>query len=323
MNAIKKLTLVLVMTLIMTVIAFAQPVRIVTTGGMSGAFVDMIVANILIEMGYDVEGPIRMKTAVRYTALATGDADITTQGWYPLHSKYKEQYGKSLQLVGKIFSGGNDGFVIDKATADKYGITSLSDFANPEIAKLFDTDNNGKANFVGCPAGWSCNDLAKAIFEELGIAGNIDYQAGEYDPSIADVIARYKNGQPVFYYMWTPNYVASAIPLGTESVWLNSKYNTSGGSAETKDEWGCVTNPCYLVVVNDVVAVVNPVFAKENARVIKLLEQLQIPIADIVALAGKVYNESLSKDDVNELAKAWIANNRETVDEWLSNVGND
>ena len=323
MNTIKKLALALVMTLIMTVMTFAQPVRIVTTGGMSGAFVDMIVANILIEMGYDVEGPIRMKTAVRYTALATGDADITTQGWYPLHSKYKEQYGKSLQLVGKILSGGNDGFVIDKATADKYGITSLSDFANPEIAKLFDTDNNGKANFVGCPDGWSCNDLAKAIFEELGIGGNIDYQEGAYDPSIADVIARYKNGQSVFYYMWTPNYVASAIPLGTESVWLNSKYNTSGGSAVTKDEWGCVTNPCYLVVVNDVVAVVNPVFAKDNARVIKLLEQLLIPIADIVALAGKVYNESLSKDDVNELAKAWIANNRETVDKWLSNVGNN
>ena len=210
-------------------------------------------------------------------------------------------------------------FLCVDPTSAAYGMKKLADNFGYEMY----TDNNGKANFVGCPAGWSCNDLAKAIFEELGIAGNIDYQAGEYDPSIADVIARYKNGQPVFYYMWTPNYVASAIPLGTESVWLNSKYNTSGGSAETKDEWGCVTNPCYLVVVNDVVAVVNPVFAKENARVIKLLEQLQIPIADIVALAGKVYNESLSKDDVNELAKAWIANNRETVDQWLSNVGND
>jgi len=49
-------------------------------------------------------------------------------------------------VIGPTVAGAAQGYLIDKKTSDKYGITNLEQFKDPKIAKLFDTNGNGKAN---------------------------------------------------------------------------------------------------------------------------------------------------------------------------------
>lgn len=43
--------------------------------------------------------------------------------------------------------------MIDKKTAEQYHITSIDQLKDPQIAKLFDTNNDGKADLTGCTPG--------------------------------------------------------------------------------------------------------------------------------------------------------------------------
>lgn len=47
------------------------------------------------------------------------------------------------------------GYLIDKKTADEYKITHISQLSDPKLAKLFDSNGDGKADLVGASAGWA------------------------------------------------------------------------------------------------------------------------------------------------------------------------
>lgn len=55
-----------------------------------------------------------------------------------------------------ILKAWRQGYLIDKKTADKYHITNIEQLKDPKIAKLFDANNDGKADLTGCNPGWGC-----------------------------------------------------------------------------------------------------------------------------------------------------------------------
>src|SRR5690606_16688983 len=150
-----------------------------------------------------------------------------------------------------VTAGALQGFLIDKATSDEYGITSLADFADPEIAALFDTDGDGKADLTGCDAGWGCEGAVNTILAEQGLEDMITHVQGTYSLLMAATIARYQRGEPIFFYTWTPNWTVADLQLGEDVVWI-----TVPGSETTEDVPGCVENPCAMGFVgNDIRAV--------------------------------------------------------------------
>ena len=119
------------------------------------------VYRLLIELlGYPVEGPVTMENAEFYAAAAAGEVDLWANGWFPLHDSLLEEFGGeegSLERVGtQVDDGALQGYFIDAATAEAHGIANLGDLADPAVAALFDRDGDGRADLVGCNAGWSC-----------------------------------------------------------------------------------------------------------------------------------------------------------------------
>ncbi|MCQ4504704.1 proline/glycine betaine ABC transporter substrate-binding protein ProX, partial [Vibrio parahaemolyticus] len=53
-------------------------------------------------------------------------------------------------------SGAAQGYLIDKNTAEKYGITNIGQLKDPKLAKLFYANGDGKADLTGCNPGWGC-----------------------------------------------------------------------------------------------------------------------------------------------------------------------
>ncbi len=42
---------------------------------------------------------------------------------------------------------------------------------------------------------------------------------------MADVVAKYKNGNPVLFYTWTSNWTVGALKLGQDVVWIEVAYS--------------------------------------------------------------------------------------------------
>ena len=68
---------------------------------------------------------------------------------------------KPVGYVAK--SGGLQGYLIDKKTADKFNIKSVMDIKNH--AKEFDANGDGKADMVACHPGWGCEKIISRHFE--------------------------------------------------------------------------------------------------------------------------------------------------------------
>lgn len=106
-------------------------------------------------LGYAVEAPRETEYAGILLGLAYGEGDFTVHVWDKLHDDFYQQVGGDEALVkaGEIIPGVLQGYLIDRATAETHGITSLEDLRDPEVAALFDADGDGRADLTGCNPG--------------------------------------------------------------------------------------------------------------------------------------------------------------------------
>jgi glycine betaine/proline transport system substrate-binding protein len=282
----------------------------------TGFFQAAVFETLLSELGYDVELIGDLPAETFYPALAQGDVDLWANGWFPLHQTFLESdvVAGQVEPVGyQVRAGALQGFLVDKATADEYGITSITDFEDPEIAALFDTDGDGLADLTGCDAGWGCEGAINTILAEQELEDNITHVQGTYSLLMADTIARYQRGEPIFFYTWTPNWTVAELALGEDVVWI-----TVPGAETTPDVPGCVENPCAMGFVgNDIRAVANTEFLENNPAAHTLLEQVEIPLEDIAAENTLLLEGEDSAEDIERHAAEWIEENSDLVEGWL------
>lgn len=284
----------------------------------TGWFQAAIYENLLTELGYEVEDIGTIDNAAFYTSAAQGDVDMWVNGWFPIHDTYVEddQVAGKVQLVGyQVEAGALQGYLVDKASAEELGITSLEDFQDPEIAAHFDGDGDGKADLIGCDAGWGCELVINDTLAELGLEETVTHQQGTYSALMADTIGRYQRGEPVLFYTWTPNWTVSQLKLGEDVVWIEAPIE---GASPASSVPGCVVDPCVMGFdASDIRAVANTEFLDAHPDVATLLEQVEIPLNDIAEQNQKMVDGEDSDEDIARHASEWIETNRSQIDSWL------
>jgi len=279
------------------------------------------------ELGYSVSDPLTMGTWDFYFSAAKGEMDLWVNGWFPSHYFDDQRVRSKLEAVGyEVKAGALQGYLIDRNSAEKYGITNLSDFSKPEIARVFDRDGNGKADLIGCNSGWFCKIVTEHHLEEYGLNPTVEVLAGEYSPLLAETIGRYKRGQSIFFYTWTPNWVIGKLIPGKDVVWLPVPFpSLPDGQQHLESDSlvasvpGCQDDPCSMgFPPSDIRVVANKDFLKNNAAVRRLAESVVIPLEDINAQNARMIDGEDDDDDIRRHAREWIHRNRGMVDNWLT-----
>ena len=302
-----------------------QTVTMARANWSSGYMQAEIYAQLIGELGYTVSDPAEheLNPNAFYPALDSGQYDLWVNGWFPTHDIYLTaetaaglEYDRSIEAVGQqVESGALQGYMIDKATADSMGITSMSQLADASVAAVFDQDGDGLADLIGCNEGWGCATIIDNHIAELGWGANVEQVSGTYGELMQGVQSRVAAGDPVLFYAWTPNWTYEELPPGDAVVWLESPaLEDDEGTTEVRGLAGCAGNPCDLGwPVNSIRAVANSEFLDDNADIRRLLEQVQIPLDDIAA-------QNAAGSDAKDAAAGWIADNRALVDIWLANA---
>lgn len=272
----------------------------------------------LRELGYKVQTPKETEYATMVLAVGFGDADFTVNAWDKLHAAFYEKAGGDANMVktGNVLPGVLQGYLIDKKTADQYNIKYITDLKKPEIAKLFDTNGDGKADMTGCNPGWGCELVIEHQMKAYGLQKSIHVNQGSYFALMADTITRFKEGKPVLYYTWIPQWVAGVMVEGRDVVWLQVPRTELPGGDNTVDTTYEGKNLGFAI--DRVEALVNREFAKKNPAAVKFLSLMQIPAADESAQNLKMQQGEKTLADIQRHTKEWIAAHQQQFDGWVA-----
>jgi glycine betaine/proline transport system substrate-binding protein len=282
-------------------------------------FQTLLVMKALERLGYDVNPIKEIEYAAGHIAIGNGDATFLADHWDPLHVDFFLKAGGDEKIFREGFysSGALQGYLIDKKTADKYGITNLSQIKDPKIAELFDSNNDGKADLAGCNPGWGCEKVIEHHLDAYGLRDTVTHNQGTYSAIIADTIARYKQGQPIFYYTWTPYWVSGALVPGKDVIWLQVPFSALPGARSDVDT-SLPDGSNYGFQANNQRIIANRKWAKANPAAAKLFSIMQVSNNDISAQNLRMRDGEKNAEDIERHANAWIQANQATFDGWIA-----
>jgi glycine betaine/proline transport system substrate-binding protein len=214
---------------------------------------------------------------------------------------------------------------VSKKHADQFGITSLDDFKRDEVKKAFDKNRDGKADLTACPPGWGCEGVISHHMDVYNLSGDINPVTASYEAGMASALAEFKNGEPIFFYTWSPNWTIFKLKPGTDVVWINvPKIMPTEAQKSAEDRMtvtgveGAVSDPVKLgFVVSDIRIVANKKFMADNPAARKFFEIFKLPLVDINEQNTRMNDGEKSQKDIERHADEWIAKNKAQWDSWL------
>ena len=304
-----------------------------------------IYKQILERAGYAVTSPSRweLAPALAYIAMADRDIDFWANSWYPGHHTWLATQLPDGSLVrhhvtvfeeGPLPRQGLQGFLITKSVAEDYGITSLQQINDsPALIKLFDADGNGKAEILGCPESWTCDDITESMIAFHGW-DNIEQTKAGYDAMIAQANDLVRLGEPVIIYTWQPSSYVAQLRPGDNVLWLtthptdvldgSNPLGLEGGEGWGQDSGfsglgaGFCTQPCQLGwEASDILVTANSDFVAENPFLDELLRLVVLNVIDISRAILAYDNSNRTENDVDRIAGDWMDAHASTVDGWL------
>ncbi|MBY6141498.1 glycine betaine/L-proline ABC transporter substrate-binding protein ProX [Leisingera daeponensis] len=268
-------------------------------------FQHMVVQLGLEALGYEVEETLEADFPAVHLAVASGDADYTFNHWKPLHNDFFDKSGGEAVMtrVNAAITGAGQGYFIDRKTAEAHGITSIGQLTDPELASLFDSDGDGRANLSGCNPGWGCELTIEDHLKAFKLRDTVQHDQGSYFAIMADTITRYNEGGAILYYTWTPNWISDVLVPGEDVVQI-------GVPSEGEFDAGFAVNDVYIVA--------NNAFLEENRAAARFFELVEIPIAAVNAAQVKLRDGENALEDFRRHARDWVSANQAEFDGWIA-----
>ncbi len=173
----------------------------VFNGWPEGEAVSILWKTVLEEKGYNVELEYADVLPV-FSALSTGDYDITLDGWLPItHQSLMEEYGDTIGDLGAW----NEEAVLTIAVNEDAPIDSLEELA--ENGDLFDN------RIVGIEPGAGLTEaVADRTIPTYGL-DSFDFQTSSTPAMLGELKAALAAGENVAVTLWRPHWAYDAFPL--------------------------------------------------------------------------------------------------------------
>lgn len=294
----------------------------------TGFFQEALVRRGLETLGYEVNKPKDLQNPIFYKSVALGDVDYWANGWFPMHeAQLPKNFAEKAEKVGYVAkAGGLGGYLVSKKEVEEFGITSLDDFKRDEVKKAFDSNGDGKADLTACPPGWGCEKVIDHHLSVYGLNDHVNPSKASYEAGMAAALGNYKDGKPVFFYTWTPNWTVFKFKPGEDVMWINvpeiKPSDAQKGSEErmtVSGVAGAVSDPVKMgFVASDIRIVANKKFLEANPAAKRFFEVFTLPLQDINEQNTRMNEGEKSEQDIERHVDDWIAKNQQTWDGWLA-----
>lgn len=292
------LALILVLSLVVPGCAEKEKHVVFGTGAWSGDLLPIYPVKILLEeeFGYTTE-IVDLAVAATWAAMAAGEVDLWMGSWQPNQEDLKEKYAATTEELGLIYGDCLQGWMVPTWVSEQYGITSVGDLKDPEIARMFDDDGDDIGDIMGCDAAWKCAAVTDEEIAGYELTGMYEQKYGAEAMMLAAIEGKMKKNEPVLFYMYTPNPFFVRFPAGESVVWLD----------DPKDFWP----------VANVYTFGNKDWIKENPKAAKLCGLIEMTEDDVGWSMAEIEARGDDQATLEAIAREWIAAHQSEVDSWV------
>jgi glycine betaine/proline transport system substrate-binding protein len=294
----------------------------------------------VIEAHLDAEvATIAAAQVALYEALDKGDnsVDIVADMWTDHLPQQMQNYvlpgSRQTIILNTTPYLGTEGIFVPAYVVEEHGVKKLEDLAKPEVAKLFDSDGNGKGELWAGAVGWESTNHTEVRGKTYGFDKTMEYTTVEQAVFLAQLKDAVDNKKPIAFYYWTPEWIHAAYKLtkleepefngyAAESAKGSERYNAEGCytfyQPSERNDWleassiSCGQPPTRVNIAH------SKALAERAPQISQFLKQ--------VTLDGDVVNQwilamEVDKTPVEQVASEWIAANKDTVEGvWLKGV---
>jgi glycine betaine/proline transport system substrate-binding protein len=320
--------------------AYAKDKVVIGEQSWTGAIAIQNIMKAVIEKYLDGEVSfLLVAEEAMYPALDKGDGsiDVVPELWSQHTTAMLNEYvlpgSKESIRLNKIPYKGTEGIFIPGYVQDQYDIRKLADLSKPEVAKIFDTDGDGKGEYWAGAVGWEATNHSMVRAKSYGFDKHFTASTVEQPVFLAQLAASYQRKEPIVFYYWTPEWIFNSYDLRM----LEEPAFDGWSSEDKKNEPlykadGCYkfyqpgNNPDWLEKssitcaqpATDVYVARSKALDERAPKIGKFLEQVTFTPEMV---NGWIYAIDQEKKDPLEVAKKWIEENKDTVEgQWLSGL---
>jgi len=255
------------------------------------------------ELGYKVKTVAIPGGPGVWEGIRAGDLFYNCETW-PSYNPSKEKYLSEYGGDGSLMHLGDTGIIgetaywvpryvvegdpsrgIPPSAPDLNSFTDLNKYKH--MFKSLESGDRG--NLIGCPvAAWLCEDQER--LDRIGV----DFYAqalGSETAHWAEMLAKYKRGEPFIAYAWAPHWIHAALDLVEVEL-------------PESEAWPDDITFKYA----------NPALVKEHPEATKVIMNARLTNEQ---QAGMIYQIDVNKRDVDEVVEEWMEANEDIWRKWL------
>ena len=253
---------------------------------------------------------------VIFEAMDTGSMHVHPEVWLPnqanLHAKFVETKGSVRMSPNGVPSF--QGMCVTKATAERTGITDISDLADPDMAKNFDTNGDGLGEVWVGASGWASTNIEKIRAKSYGYDETMELLEMDEALAMADLDAAVAKDADHVFYCYTPNHMFALYeleilnePAYDESKWVIVQPTDDPQWLEKSSApvaWDLAyLHVHYAASLED-----------SHPEAADLLSKVKLTTDQVSHMTFGLVVEKMSADDY---AMQWAKDNAELVDSWM------
>jgi glycine betaine/proline transport system substrate-binding protein len=267
-------------------------------------------------LGYDVELQNGTNSIV-FEAMDSGSMQIHPEIWMPNQQNLVDKFvnERSTVVMSENSAGAFQGMCVDKATSEQYGITSIDDLTLPEVAELIDRDGDGKGDLWIGVTGWQSTNVEKIRAKSYGYDQTMELKESDDTIAYAEMDNLVKQGKPWIGFCYGPHYAFALQDLVRleEPEHDPEKWNVAQPDQDPnwlENSEAGVAWPSLSIHVAWAKAL-----EEEYPGIANMLSNVQLTTDQ---LSGMTYALVIEKQDADEYARQWIADNEDEVLNWFT-----
>ncbi len=241
-----------------------------------------------------------------------GSVDVYTDMWMPNQQAIWDKYIDGAKSVAHNEAYlGTQGMFVPTYMADQ--IKTVEDLMKPEIAAMFDKDNNGKGEYWAGDAAWKSTKMWQVKFKDYGLNELWEPEIVSDATFKAQLKAAYAAQKPIMFYYWSPEWLHAAYDLSS----VDEPAYTEGcmDLKLDQEDWleasmfGCKHADAMVYVAH------SRSLEQRNPAVAKFLTKIKL---DPDTVNGWILRIGRDGEDPQDVAEEWVADNMDTVNSWIN-----
>ena len=245
-----------------------------------------------------------------------GDIDVHPDVWLPNQESFTKKYvdgAGTVQLNANPYEG-NQGFCVPTKFGEENKITDIADLGRPDVAKLMDSDGNGKGEmWIGAP-GWASANVNEVKVRDYSLMEFIEPIRAEEAVKTARIKDAIAKGEGYAFYCYKPHAVwyMFDVTMLSEPKFDPELYKMIQPS--DSPDWFKESKVATKDALKKVQIAWSKSLKDRSPAIAEFFERFGLEADDVSGFAHEISGKGR---EPAEVAKEWIEKNPKRVDAWL------